>query len=711
MSEERHYEHLTADAPIDSSAEDELGRHTFAKIVANEIALAPAPRGFVIGITGPWGVGKTSMLHLVENELMDGQQPPLIIRFNPWLVSGSEQLLRQFISELSTQVSENPRAPSDLKSIGETLLRYGEAIRPLSIVPVVGSWAARMAAAASVLRAARPKSEQREKSVLALRKELDSLLSKTKHRLVVMVDDVDRLLPHEIQEVLRTVRTIADFPNTVYVLAYDRRRIEEALEGENPEHREDVGRGYLEKIVQISHEVPPPRDADLRRIITSSLDLALTEVEIRPSDADYWTNVFHTIVQPLIRTIRDAKRYANSVGIAARLLGREVSRVDIMAMEAVRIFLPDVFSLLPAATEALTEPAPPMGHSNSSKEKRLQQQVEELLAAAGDHRLVMEEVCKRVFPLSHRHIGGAQYGPDFMGRWRKERRVAVKDVLQLYIEQRLPDDAVETQEIEAVTAMLEDPERLSSLLNGLSKERLVRVLERLEDYEEDLTTEAVEAALPVLLSFYPQLSDESEGMTGFSPRFQLSRLVYRFLRSIETQEQRSRLVDVSLGTGCTLSARLDLVKTVGYEENAGHKLVSEEAAERFEERLLEELMACRSADLQREPEILRLVWWAYRYSEDQVKQWAHRLFQDEQLLLHALGQTLSYTKTQTAGSGLIKKEPRLPWERLERVFGKDFLAERVTALQDSGQEEPDARTASALDLAVHYAAGWRPSDW
>lgn len=48
-------------------------------------------------------------------------------------------------------------------------------------------------------------------------------------RLVVVLDDVDRLRPDEIRDMVRLVRVVGDFPNTVYIMACDRGYVEECL--------------------------------------------------------------------------------------------------------------------------------------------------------------------------------------------------------------------------------------------------------------------------------------------------------------------------------------------------------------------------------------------------------------------------------------------------------------------------------------------------
>jgi predicted KAP-like P-loop ATPase len=91
------------DNPIEQPAEDLLGRKSVAAVVADEIRTADASKGFVVSVMGPWGSGKTSLVNLVRHEL--GKEPSIhVLDFNPWMFSGTEQLVDSFFRELSAQL-------------------------------------------------------------------------------------------------------------------------------------------------------------------------------------------------------------------------------------------------------------------------------------------------------------------------------------------------------------------------------------------------------------------------------------------------------------------------------------------------------------------------------------------------------------------------------------------------------------------------------
>jgi predicted KAP-like P-loop ATPase len=204
------------DQPIDDVSQDELGRDGFAVALRDEIRDAPV-EGFVIGVTGDWGSGKTSVINMAVNPL--AEEPRFrIVRFNPWLFSGTPQLIEHFFTEVSSQLREaGQRAKGErLLRLSEAISAYADILDPLRFAPGVDAAVRAGRASAGILeRIGRKPASAHEKKVA-----LDNLLADHDERLVVVMDDIDRLTDHEIRDVMRLVRLVGDFPNTIYVLAY-----------------------------------------------------------------------------------------------------------------------------------------------------------------------------------------------------------------------------------------------------------------------------------------------------------------------------------------------------------------------------------------------------------------------------------------------------------------------------------------------------------
>ena len=99
--------------PIQSHREDRLGREGFIRRLTGTLINESTGRstGVVIGIAGPWGSGKSSLLNILNEHILATYPQALIVRFDPWLVSGREDLVGKFISEITGTINARP-APS-----------------------------------------------------------------------------------------------------------------------------------------------------------------------------------------------------------------------------------------------------------------------------------------------------------------------------------------------------------------------------------------------------------------------------------------------------------------------------------------------------------------------------------------------------------------------------------------------------------------------
>jgi hypothetical protein len=252
------------------------------------------------------------------------------VRFNPWLFSGTPQLIEHFFTELSSQLREAGRRGKreGLVRLSETLSGYVDILDPLRFVPGVDAAVRAGRASAGVFGhlGRKPTSAHEQKAVL------DKLLGEHDERLVIVMDDIDRLTDSEIRDVMRLVRLVGDFPNTVYVLAYAPKAVARALGGEELV----AGQAYLEKIVQVTVPVPAIDPEQLSTLLSGRIEAALAGLSYE-LDREQWSSVYMGM-RPFFRTLRDVLRYCNAVRSPARHLVAELdeTRVPVRLSSALR---------------------------------------------------------------------------------------------------------------------------------------------------------------------------------------------------------------------------------------------------------------------------------------------------------------------------------------------------------------------------------------
>jgi len=682
---------VTGDNPIRNYEDDTLGRGFVARSFAQQVLTTDASEGSVVGILGPWGSGKTSFVNLARNEIENAHVP--ILDFNPWMFSGAQQLVESFFVELASQLKIRP----ELADVGKGLADYGEAFSGLAWLPF-GSLIER----ARILTQGLGKILQnRREGVGARRAKLEKALRKLDKPIVVVLDDIDRLPTSEIRDVFKLVRLTASFPNIIYVVAFDRKRVEVALEEQGVR-----GRDYLEKILQVVVDLPAIPSQVLNRQVFSALDGALATIEKKgPFDQQVWTDLFMEIVRPLIRNMRDVRRYVAAVHGTVAALDGEIALADVLALEAVRIFLPDVFEKLHGAVDGLTTTSE-YSVGGRSEPPQLKAQVDGLIDAAGAHSQVVRDMIERLFPAGERHIGRSHYGSEWKSQWLRERRVGHEDILRLYLERVAGESLVAFKDAEQAWARMADRDALESYLRSLDAGRLEDVIGSLENYKDQFASQHVVPGTIVLLNLLPDMPVRQRGMFEMGTLLVVTRVTYRLLRSLKDPEAAEAAVHQILPELKTLSAKLELIGDVGYREGRGHKLVSEAAAAELEKALRTEVRTATVEDLAKELDLWRLLLVAKR--EAGPSEAAIQVGDAPQLTLALLRSARSELQRQSAGSRAVRRLPRLAWEVLVELYGDEvILKERIAGLRAAKLEGSD----DLLELAEKYLGGWRPKDF
>jgi predicted KAP-like P-loop ATPase len=101
--------------------------------------------------------------------------------------------------------------------------------------------------------------------------ELDRMISASGARILITVDDVDRLHGEEILTLIKTIRMLGRFHNVHYVLAYDHAALVDALSPGLGGNRTKRAAEYLEKIVQYPLDIPPAQEVQLQAMLDEGL--------------------------------------------------------------------------------------------------------------------------------------------------------------------------------------------------------------------------------------------------------------------------------------------------------------------------------------------------------------------------------------------------------------------------------------------------------
>lgn len=538
------------DLPIKSSTEDLLSRASFSRPLADAVLGYTHKESVVTALYGEWGSGKSSVVNLVLERMeevavgMPANSRPIVVKFNPWNYSDQNQLVGQFFRSLSVALKRGDPG-ADAKKAGEQLETYSEFFRPLALIPEpTGLLAVFATATAWVLKkvgvAAVSWGKLKSKDLEQIRKDLDTLLAKQQRKILIVVDDIDRLNNAEIRQIFQLVKALGDFPNTVYFLAFDRNVIVKAL----AHVQEGSGDDYLEKIVQIPFQLPTIARAEIEKVLFGQLDELIKDIPQARWDQTHWGNVYQGGLRFCFTSIRDVTRFVNSLRLSFGMVKDEVNPVDFLAITTLQVFEPKVYEGIRENSD-LFSGVSGAGYDNRDAEKQqAKERCDEIISRAIVlSREQLLELLTRLFPKVESTYDDMGYGSDFLGRWRREGRVCSPDKFETFFRLSIPAGELWESEIETCLGLAaNEPAFADMLLELKSSGKLVRLLERMEDYtDEGIPIEHVPGVFNVLMDLGDLFPEGQGGMFERDTSMKVMRLMYRLSQRYESHNERFAL--------------------------------------------------------------------------------------------------------------------------------------------------------------------------
>lgn len=681
----------STDSPIETSSEDRFGRAVLAHDFATAIRQLDASRGAVVSVLGPWGHGKSSFINLMREQF--ATQPAIpVVDFNPWMFSGTEQLVDHFFVELASQFKD--LQDDRLTKAAGLLEKYGDSIG--SVAGNFGFWGGLFNGGLALARSGAKRRVGQRESTGARRDRVAQKLALLEQPVVVVIDDLDRLTTAEIREIFKLVRLTASFPNIVYLLAFDRNRIEAALEETNI-----PGREYLEKIIQVSYDLPAVPDQMLQSELLSELGSLVDGLEGLRFHESRWPDIFMEIIWPLVRNMRDVVRYVLSARATVIALARDIDAADLLALEAVRVFRPEIFLQLRDMKLALTETSSDFG--SSGKNPAYQAQVDELLRISGPEESVVRALLARVFPASIKYVENTNYGSSWVDSWKKQHLLASKDFLSNYFDRVAPAELLSFRLAEELVPKIAEPTDFVDALEIVPVELLPDVLGSMEAFKGEFPEPGMSSAIAALLNLIPRVPESAARLGGLMvmrPQIIVARVVLRMLEQRE-ESDRAEVVRSALPLVHSYSSKLELLHMVGHREHIGSKVVPEPDVQSLERELASEILRTGvTGRFAEEWDLARVFAFAQELNTGASVVGEERSPDVTRAVLESVH---GENRAQSSNSRHVRVTPVLAWDWLVDIYGGEAnLREAVEALR-----EEDGDTELVL-LASKYAGGWRP---
>ncbi len=412
---------FSPDQPIHKTREDKLGRKDFAKHMAEAIRGWKGNDSLCLALYGEWGSGKTSIKNMIVDTIQKPRtKAPLIVEFNPWQWSGQEQLISAFFTQIGAKLGQSDTSKEGkeraflFRNYGTALTFGSVAIKGIRIAASLFAGPAGEILFEPMQRgvdALKDGAEAAEKASIEenipldeRKKTLAHSLQGLKNPIVVIIDDIDRLVDDEIRLLFRLVKSNADFPNVIYLMLFHRDHVERALLG---------GRSYMEKIIQVGFEVPKVETKKLKELLEIELRSILKATsmnELFESQYSRWDAIYRSGASHFLGTVRDIKRFTSNFGFYLNMFSNrgtpEINPVDLAAIQVLAIFEPGVYHRVHTSKGPLTTDY----HHTSTDEGRAERSgllLNHITAPAGeDKRSPLDNILKQLFPiLNVGHLG------------------------------------------------------------------------------------------------------------------------------------------------------------------------------------------------------------------------------------------------------------------------------------------------------------------
>lgn len=508
------------DRSVTAAKDDRLNRAPFAYRLADTIRDWNRDESIVIGLYGAWGSGKTSVLHFAVERLKETtkarkvEEQPIVIWFNPWSFSEQEKLLQAFFQQIYAEINNvDPKVGKDLK---QSIKKFAQVLGALEPIPAVGQILSGGGKFVELFIS--------DKSLEETKDEVAGIFKKLNRRILILIDDVDRLNRDQIRLLFQLIKINADFPNTIYLVAFDRPVVEAALTNEQG----GSGRAYLEKIVQVGFDVPAPDPALLQKMFSEEIDKILVDVHTGEWDRDRWAKLYYSGFNSFFQSVRDIKRFINSLGMTVRMVKSEVDVIDFIGLESLRVFIPEIYKAITENKNLFTNPRQALSGGDQLIPK-IKEALDAIFGQEKEHPETAKKICTQLFPSLESVYGNMYYGNESWLLWRKQKRICHPDNFDIYFLLGTPKGAVSNLETDEFLAQATNESALALKLGEYFQEnRYRKLLDRITDRADTLAPDQIKILCQALLRFGDTVPDTKEGIYDFGSDLELTRLT-RFL--------------------------------------------------------------------------------------------------------------------------------------------------------------------------------------
>lgn len=283
---------------------------------------------FAVGITGEWGSGKSTFLNTMKEKIKEAKFAE-IVEFNPWLCNSPEQVTQDFFATLIDKLSPKH------STLSRTINKYAKLLNKIA-KPSLSIFGIDLDLTPG------------DDSLDELKENISKKLANLPKKVVILIDDTDRLEGNEVFEILRLIRNTADFKNVIYIATYDKEYVTDVLK----ENKIKEPNNYLEKIFQVEAHLLKVEDYELWDTLMKDLKEQLNfQSDNLITILKSYLKQYSDFIITILTNYRQVKRFARQFAVYLNYLKEsklinELSPIDLFWVELLQVYDNRVYNIL-----------------------------------------------------------------------------------------------------------------------------------------------------------------------------------------------------------------------------------------------------------------------------------------------------------------------------------------------------------------------------
>ncbi len=575
---------FSADRPILTVKEDLLGRAKFSENLAEAISSWKGKDSLVVALYGDWGAGKSSVKNMALSHMKCKESKQIIIEFSPWEWAGQEIITKAFYDEISKLIGKQNTSEKYRKlarsfkkygnylDVSEVILTSTSSSLPIivSVIAGIGFFNAFLTDTKVItlittgIVAVSPllkwtiekikkaagyldeKAKDSEKNLDEIRNDLKIALQDIETPILIVMDDLDRLSTSELRMIFQLIKANTEFPNLTFLLLFQKDIVEKKLSDKT-----QSGKQYLEKIIQVPFNIPKAEVSKVHQVLFKNIEIILkSDKSINGKfDNQRWGKFFNEGLNKYFKNLRDVYRFTSTLKFHFNLLKGvevfEVNPVDLMVIECIRVFEPNLYHEIFVNKAAFTAFGTTTSYDNGREKKILQDTINNIINRVDDiNKEGIEKILKNVFPNIKSIIGNIYYDYSHQDNWFAEGRICHEKNFDQYFLLSLESVEITKSDLERFLILTENKELLKNKIVELDEKGILNeFLRQFEVFSRRIPIDSAKPYISALLEASDLIDENSqESFNPFSTPAYIYRLFHLFLENIEDKDKRGRVI-------------------------------------------------------------------------------------------------------------------------------------------------------------------------